>query len=60
MSNFTYRQLICHLSTLDENQQQMNVTIYDKGKDEYFPVNDIFYADDNDVLDANHPYLIMK
>jgi hypothetical protein len=54
----TYRQLKAHIETMDDAQLDSNVTIHNTCEDEYFPVVDIQYSDDeNDVLDKNHPFL---
>lgn len=57
----TYQGLFDALKVLTEEQLQSDVTIYDMSEDEYYPVNDIsFTIGGSDVLDDNHPILIVK
>jgi len=41
IKQFTYRDLLGHLQTLDEEQLNSDVTIYDNYEDEFYTVNDI-------------------
>lgn len=63
MENMTYRQLANLIASLTEEQKDANVTILCRTQDEFFPVigcdtqgHDYF----EDVLDDNHPYLIIE
>ena len=54
----TYQNLLEILQTLTVEQLKMDVSIYDIGDDEYYPMNDFHFTDNTvDVLDPNHPYL---
>ena len=55
----TYEELKKHIEVMDKEQLQQDVTIYDTLDDEYYPVNDINLASSTDVLDINHPFLII-
>lgn len=50
----TYWQLLEELKTLTEEQLDMNITVYDKYKDEYFQAI-LKYTDETEVLNKNHP-----
>lgn len=54
---FTYRKLLEQLKTLSEEQLETSVTI--RVGDEHYPYGKLRFADplNNDILDANHPYL---
>ena len=58
--NYTYRQLLEALLELSQEELDMHVTIYDKTKDEYYPLNYTDKTEDNDVLDADHPIMIIN
>ena len=53
----TYRELADFLSTLSEEQLNMDVTVYDIQQDEYFMSGGVTIETDTDVLDANHPVI---
>lgn len=54
----TYRELMNLLKTLSYEQLQMDVSIYDIGNDEFYPMEGLHFTDDTtDVLDPEHPYL---
>lgn len=57
----TYRQLLAHISTMDDSQLDTNVTVYNTYEDEYYPVPAIDYVseDGNGVLDPLHPFLVV-
>lgn len=55
-----WRTLRDHINTMDEQQLNSDVTIHLVEEDEYFPVPDINYSPENDVLDKNHPFLDVK
>ena len=60
----TYRELAEQISTMNESQLNMDVTVYVAGLDEYYPVMDDYslsYVDSTtiDVLDHDHPYLVI-
>lgn len=54
----TYQNLLEILQTLNIEQLKMDVTIYDIGDDEFYPMNGFHLTDKTvDVLDPEHPYL---
>ncbi len=54
----TYKDLLEILSELNEEQLNMDVTVYDSIDDEFFPIDEILTAE-NDVLDKDHLYFII-
>lgn len=55
-----YRNLLEMLQNLTEEELDKDVTVLSNGIGEFYPVvNAMFYADDSDVLDQGHPYLIL-
>jgi len=57
----TYRDLQKFLRKIPKNRLDDNVTVYDAGYDEYYPVNTISLTDaTTDVLDPDHVVLIIK
>lgn len=57
MNNLTYRELAELIQRIPEDHQDDNVTVYLKGDDEYFPVDEFRVHVGNDVLDNGHPFL---
>lgn len=54
----TYQNLLEILQTLTLEQLKMDVSIYDIGDDEFYPMEGFhFTGDTTDVLDPEHPYL---
>lgn len=55
----TYKELLQQLQTLNEEQLNSDVAVYDEGTDEYYQlkVELVFTTDECDVLDANHPVI---
>ena len=58
--NYTYRQLLEALLELSQEELDMNVTIYDFTNEEYYPLNYTGKTEGDDVLDANHPIMIIN
>lgn len=62
----TYRELRDYLNSLSEVELDLNVSIYSGDVDEVWPVmsicrnNDADMGEEMDVLDPNHPLLIMS
>jgi hypothetical protein len=56
----TYQQLLAHLLLLNEEQLQQEVTVYNchAHVDEFYPLFDIDFATENDVLDKGHMFLM--
>lgn len=53
----TYAELITELQALDPARLQDTVTVYVRGQDEFYAVNDFQIAVDDGVLDDGHAYL---
>lgn len=54
----TYQQLLQQLQSLDEEQLNQEVAIYDEGTDEYYQLKvELVFTTVSDVLDANHPVI---
>lgn len=58
----TYKELKNQLENLNEEQLDMDVTIYDSEDDEFFGcyTPQLHINKEDDTLDDNHPYLIIK
>jgi hypothetical protein len=56
-SNLTYRQLLKILQKMDDNWLDANISVYLSGEEEYMPVCAFRINEEDDVLDAGHPYL---
>lgn len=57
----TYKELLNNLNKLSPEQLDMfDVCVYDCSIDEYLPVTDFSFTIGDDVLDDNHPILIMN
>ena len=56
----TYKQLFEYLQTLDHTQMQMDVSIYDPTVDEYYSTTGLAITNEVDVLDEDHPFIILK
>lgn len=61
----TYQELLEEIEKLTPEQRKMDVTVYIRGVDEYYtvdpelPINHNIPPNTNDVLDENHPYLVV-
>ena len=54
----TYQNLLEILQTLTLEQLKMDVSIYDIGDDEFYPMEGSHFTGDTcDVLDPEHPYI---
>lgn len=53
----TYKTLLDKLSKLNQEQLNMDVTIYIH--DEYYPATRLFISLDSDVLDDDHPVIMV-
>ena len=56
----TYKQLLHFLESLTPEQLEANVAVYDATEDEYHPSHAATFTVGDDVLDDNHPILIVK
>jgi hypothetical protein len=54
----TYRQLLNYLLNLSTEKLDSNVSIYDIGNDEFYPMEGFHFSDETtQVLDPDHPYI---
>ena len=58
--NYTYRQLLTALQELSSDELDMHVTIYDRGREVYHPLNYTGKCEGDDVVDADHPIMIIN
>jgi hypothetical protein len=61
----TYLELAERIQTMTEVQLNTDVTIYDSSIDEFYPLDKdtpllVGNDDTNDVLDTDHPYLVIR
>jgi len=58
--NYTYRQLLEALQELSQDELDMHVTVYDSTNEEYYPLNYTGKCEGDDVLDTDHPIMIIN
>ena len=58
--NYTYRQLLEALQELSSDELDLHVTIYDMQREVYHPLNYTGKCEGDDVLDADHPIMIIN
>ena len=58
--NYTYRDLLEALQELSSDELDLHVTIYDTQRDVYHPLNYTGKCEGDDVLDADHPIMIIN
>ena len=58
--NYTYRQLLEALQALSSDELDMHVTVYDRTNEVYHPLNYTGKCEGDDVVDADHPILIIN
>ena len=58
--NYTYRQLLEALQEFSSDELDMHVTIYDRGREVYHPLNYTGKCEGDDVVDADHPIMIIN
>ena len=59
----TYRQLLHYLQSLEADapdQLDKDITVYDAQNDEFYRVDDFDITEHNDVLEAEHPFLVFN
>ena len=54
--NKTYRQLADIIEKMDEEQKDMNATVYVEGYDEFYPIKDVTISEDS-LVDIGHPVM---
>jgi hypothetical protein len=59
MKNITYRELLDQLKAFRDNDLDLNVTVFVRGVDEYYPVKGVEKTDCDDVLFEGHPFLVV-
>lgn len=57
--NLTYREVLAALQSMNQEQLDMNVTVFLPDVTEYFPVHALETTTECDVLDENHPYFVL-
>jgi hypothetical protein len=57
----TYQQLLAQLKVMNEEQLNMDVTVYVCDNDEYYAIQDdiVFATEECGVLDVDHPVLYL-
>ena len=58
--NYTYRQLLAALQELSQDELDMHVSVYDATNEEYYPLNYTGKCEGDDVVDADHPIMIIN
>ena len=58
--NYTYRDLLQALQELTSDELDLHVTIYDMQTEVYHPLNYTGKCEGDDVLDADHPIMIIN
>ena len=58
--NYTYRDLLEALQELSSDELDLHVTIYDMQSEVYHPLNYTGKCEGDDVLDADHPIMIIN
>ena len=58
--NYTYRDLLEALQELSSDELDLHVTIYDTQREVYHPLNYTGKCEGDDVLDADHPIMIIN
>ena len=58
--NYTYRDLLEALQEMSSDELDLNVTIYDMQREVYHPLNYTGKCEGDDVLDADHPIMIIN
>ena len=57
---YTYRELLEALKELSEEQLDKTATIYDKSFDAYMPIDYTEKTEEDDVLEADHPVIVIN
>ena len=57
---YTYRDLLKALQELPEEQLDKTATIYDKSFDAYMPIDYTEKTEEDDVLEADHPVIVIN
>jgi len=58
--NYTYRDLLQALQEMSSDELDLHVTIYDMQREVYHPLNYTGKCEGDDVLDADHPIMIIN
>jgi len=58
--NYTYRDLLQALQEMSSDELDMHVTIYDRGREVYHPLNYTGKCEGDDVVNADHPIMIIN
>lgn len=55
----TYRQLAAHIAVMDDEQKDSDVTVHCTEMDEWFQAIGYDITEVDDVIDKNHPFLLI-
>ena len=58
--NYTYRDLLEALQEMTSDELDMSVTVYDRTNEVYHPLNYTGKCEGDDVVDADHPIMIIN
>ena len=58
--SYTYRDLLEALQEMSSDELDLHVTIYDRGREVYHPLNYTGKCEGDDVVDADHPIMIIN
>lgn len=60
MEGLTYRQLRDRIDAMTQEQQDLIVTVFDRGEEEFFMVMGTMTNPIDDVLTEGYPYLVFN
>ncbi|TXG76190.1 hypothetical protein E6Q11_05155 [Candidatus Dojkabacteria bacterium] len=60
MQGLTYNQLAKWIASMTPEQRMLTATIFDPVEDEFHPVTDIAITLEDDVLDKDHPMIVIN
>ena len=55
--NLTYRQLLEWLKKMNDEQLDSSVSVHVRDVDEYYPVEALAFAEEDDVLSKGDPFI---
>ena len=59
MSSYTFRDLLAALKELSDEDLGLTATVYNASIDEFYPIVHTDRASRVDVLDSDHPYIVI-
>ena len=57
---YTYRDMLAYLNTFTQEQLDLTATVFDSDEDEFYAIDVDNITREADVLDADHPYFVIK